>query len=239
MISIIIPVLNEEKIIEQTIISLSSKLTIPYEIIVSDGKSTDKTVGIAKRFATKVVEYTDLPRQTIAQGRNDGAKVASGDFLVFLDADCSIENPDAFFIHALKHFENPSFVGLAAWLKVLPENATFADRFFSYCVSLSFYILTNIFHIGSSSGEFQMFRADSFRKIHGYNEHLVTAEDLDILRRISKIGKISLDSDLIVYHTGRRVHKVGWPKLLSLWFISTVTMIFGKKSAITEWEVIR
>src|SRR5438874_2570272 len=51
MISIIIPTLDEEKVIGRTLSLLKSQLTIPHEIIVSDGASKDKTVEIAKKLA--------------------------------------------------------------------------------------------------------------------------------------------------------------------------------------------
>src|SRR5438067_1989172 len=99
MISFIIPTKNEEKILE-----ISIKNLLQYsgdkEIIISDGKSTDATVAIAKKCDARIVEYSSDPlahRQTIAEGRNDGARIALGDYLLFLDADVSINNPDQFF----------------------------------------------------------------------------------------------------------------------------------------------
>ena len=55
MISIIIPTLNEEGVIGKSISSLKSKLTLSNEIIVSDGKSSDKTTEIARQLADRVV----------------------------------------------------------------------------------------------------------------------------------------------------------------------------------------
>ena len=57
MISIIIPTLNEEKIIEATLCTLTSTLTIPHEVIVSDGGSSDRTVELAKKYAGAVVFF--------------------------------------------------------------------------------------------------------------------------------------------------------------------------------------
>ena len=113
MISIIIPTLNEAKIIELTLRMLTATLTLPHEVIVSDGRSSDRTAELAARYANTVVVFSGEGRQTIAAGRNDGAKAAAGDFLVFLDADCVIPEPDRFFTQALAYFErNPELVGL-------------------------------------------------------------------------------------------------------------------------------
>jgi len=55
MISIIIPTLNEAKIIESTLRTLAATLTLPHEVIVSDGGSTDRTTELAARYANTVV----------------------------------------------------------------------------------------------------------------------------------------------------------------------------------------
>ncbi|MGA7261436.1 MAG: glycosyltransferase, partial [Stellaceae bacterium] len=113
MISIIIPTLNEAKIIEATLRTLAATLTLPHEVIVSDGGSSDRTAELAARYANTVVVYSGAGRQTIGEGRNDGAKAAAGDFLVFLDADCVIPEPDRFFARARAHFDKDSrLVGL-------------------------------------------------------------------------------------------------------------------------------
>src|SRR4051812_47233932 len=96
-LSIIIPTLNEEKILEKTLLHLRELHDIPYEIIVSDGKSKDKTIEIANKYADKVVVYEGEKRQTIGMGRNLGASVAQGDFFVFLDADMYVPDINDFF----------------------------------------------------------------------------------------------------------------------------------------------
>ena len=78
MISIIIPTLNEAKIIESTLRTLAATLTLPHEVIVSDGGSSDRTAELATRHANTVVVYSGAGRQTIGKGRNNGAKAATG-----------------------------------------------------------------------------------------------------------------------------------------------------------------
>ena len=97
MLSIIIPTLNEEKSIEKTLQSIKELKDYDYEIIISDGKSKDKTVEIAKKYDAKVIVYEGTIRQTIGGGRNLGASIASGDFFVFLDADVTIPDINNFF----------------------------------------------------------------------------------------------------------------------------------------------
>jgi len=82
-----------------------------------------------------------------------------------------------------------------------------------------FYIQNNILGTGATCGEFQMVRRDVFKKMGGYREHLAVGEDMDLFYKLAKIGKTKTDPKLLVYHTGRRPHKIGWLKLIWQWII--------------------
>jgi glycosyltransferase involved in cell wall biosynthesis len=145
MISIIIPTLDEAKVIASTLRALSGSLTLEHEIIVSDGGSGDRTVDLARPYADWIVVFAGEGRQTIAQGRNDGAKHAVGDFLVFMDADCVIPKPDQFFARAIAHFEqDPALVGLTAYLRVFPEEETFGDRLVHRITNVALTVANNL-----------------------------------------------------------------------------------------------
>ncbi|MDD5318932.1 MAG: glycosyltransferase [Candidatus Pacebacteria bacterium] len=240
MISIVIPTLNEEKVIEKTLLSLRRLRAYDYEIIVSDGKSTDKTVAIAKKYADKVVEYKDEARQTISGGRNAGAAVAKGEYLVFLDADVRIPDIDGFFRKILEYFDShEKAVATVVFLKVFPKDATLSDMFFFTIINLVHYFSNNFLRIGSASGEFQMIRADAFKKVNGYNEKFVAAEDGDMFSRLAKVGRTRSFAGLHVLHTSRRAHKTGWtPLLISYLANAFYTKVF-KKAFSREWKVIR
>jgi glycosyltransferase involved in cell wall biosynthesis len=241
MISIVIPTYYEEKIIEFTLQLLKSQLTIPHEIIVSDGGSKDRTVEAAGKYADKVVVFARAERQTIAQGRNEGARAARGEFLVFLDADCVIRDPDSFFKAALADFERmDNLVALTALLRVLPENETFLDRIIASVINAVVLFKNNVLHKGEvPGGEFQMFRKEVFDKIGGYNEQLVTREDRDIFFRLSRIGRTLCDPRLTVFHTGRRAHIVGWGRLIGQFLVNTLSFHVRGKVRSKEWTPVR
>lgn len=241
MISFIIPTLNEEKVLGKLLKNLREIKTLEYEVIVSDGGSTDKTVSIAKTLADKVIEHTKPGRQTIGEGRNDGARVSSGEFLVFLDADVHIFKPDEFFARALKHFlDNPKLVGLGGWLRVFPEMETFGDRIgYNIFSNWTFSLHNNILKTGGNCGEFGVIRKAAFFQIGGYRENLVAGEDFDLFHRLAQVGKVLTDPKLLVYHTGRRPHKIGWMKLLWIWNKNYFYLLFLNRSAEKEWSVIR
>lgn len=239
MISIIIPTLNEEKIIEKTLKNLKGLTDVPCEIIVSDGRSTDNTIEISKKYTDKVVVYEGKARQTIGMGRNLGASVATGDYLLFLDADMFIPDINDFMKKAVGIFEKKNLVGLSAYLKVFPEMANFGDKVVFWTSNHMFYLMNNLFDLGGSYGEFQMVRADVFKKLGGYDETLAVAEDNEFFKRLAKAGDTWIEPSLVVFHTSRRAHKIGWPKLLSQWFINQAWVTLRKKSYHNEWKVIR
>jgi glycosyltransferase involved in cell wall biosynthesis len=240
MVSIIIPTLNEKGGLRRTLENFKSMKNTECEIIISDGKSTDNTVEIAKEYADKVVVYEGQERQTIANGRNLGASAASGEFLVFIDSDVIIPEPDDFFQKAVKIFEkDESLLGITVAIKVWPESRTFADKLFSWIVNATHVLNNNILKKGSCSGEFQMVRRDAFQKINGFRNELVTYEDNDLFERLAKIGKTRITTKLEIFHSGRRAHQVGWPKLLCIWIYNAIYFKLFKKAASKEWKEIR
>src|SRR5262252_5573163 len=119
--SIIVPTFNEERIIANTLEAIRHHLShIDYELIVTDDGSTDRTCDIAERYADTVVRLTGT-KGTIGANRNRGARVARGDYLVFVDADVLIPKANEFFATIAKNFKNdPRLVGMTVRIKFLP-----------------------------------------------------------------------------------------------------------------------
>jgi glycosyltransferase involved in cell wall biosynthesis len=236
MISIIIPALNEEKTIEETLRQFEA-LSLPHEIIVADGGSTDKTADISRKLADKVAVQQEVPRPSIAKNRNNGANLAEGEYLVFVDAGVLIPGVDKFFNRALSHFEtNPKLVGLTSQIRVFPEAESFMDRLVFGIMNFNFLILNNFLHIGIAQGKFQMVRKNAFEKIGGFREDLAAAEDQVFFYNLSKIGRTMIDFGLKVYHSGRRAHAIGWPKLLLIWWRDSLWLLLFDRTYSKNWE---
>jgi len=94
-VSIIIPARNEEKNLSFILSSLKAQTFTPYEIIVIDDFSSDRTNEIAKQYDVKVIQNTQLPEGWT--GKNwavwNGFLHSSGDILIFLDADVRLAPP--------------------------------------------------------------------------------------------------------------------------------------------------
>jgi glycosyltransferase involved in cell wall biosynthesis len=238
MISIIIPTYNEEKAVEKTIRQFSA-LTIPHEVIISDTQSTDQTVAIAKSLADNVVLLPSDKERSASCGRNNGAAVASGEFLVFVDCDTFIPDPDAFFVTALEEFKkDPQLVGISARIEVDESAQTVSDAAVSILMNAWFALLNNLFHVGMASGKFQMVTVAAFKKTGGFDERLFTAEDIDFFGRLAQIGRTKIVWQLVVIHPGRRFHKRGAWHTLFFW-MANATMFWLYKKPSDDWEPIR
>ena len=84
-----------------------------------------------------------------------------------------------------------------------------------------------------------MIVTDAFMRVGGFDESLAAAEDMDLFRRLSKVGRTRFEPGLTVYHTGRRAHATGWRRLIWEWFTNTTSVWFFKRSASKEWKEIR
>lgn len=239
VISIIIPTLREEQFLERTLKNFDT-LALPHEIIITDGGSTDRTLDIARQYTDKIVVWGEPRRQTFGEAKNAGAALATGEFLVFIDADVLVPEPQKFFEELVAAFhKNPRLAGVTVPLKPWPENHSWADAFFSEPINWFMVVMNNIFHSGNSSGEFQMMRADIFRKIGGFGERLAAGEDNDMFRRLATLGRTLSYRKLCVRHSLRRAHKLGWLRLYGIWLKNGFSVALRGKAAYKEWSVVR
>lgn len=238
-LSIIIPTRQEERTIERTVRHLKKSVGDEMQIIVSDGQSTDKTVELALTCADDVVLYESEAPHNASKGRNDGARIATGTFLCFIDADVRIPEPKTFFERALLHFDDERIVGICGPQRAEPTVETWADRMSFGLLNMGLRIQNNVLHLGEASGKFMLVRADSFRAVGGFREDLATREDGDFFKRLSKRGKTVYDPSLLVYHGARRAHAIGWRRLWPVWMWNTIHVAATDTAHSKDWTPIR
>src|SRR5512145_1706554 len=93
VISFVVPAHNEELLLGRTLAAIhdaARRAERPYEIVVADDASTDRTATVAVEHGARVVP---IVRRQIAAARNAGAAAAVGDILIFVDAD-TIVSPE-------------------------------------------------------------------------------------------------------------------------------------------------
>lgn len=240
--SIIVPTYFEEAILEQLLKKFDTSLRKKYkfELIVSDGGSTDKTLEIAKKYADKVVEKVKEEKQTISEGRNCGANVASSDVLVFLNADCMPQNIIDFLEYISRWADDASQSdAIACKVKAFEEEELVRDKIF-YFLHNNYVKFLNFIGLGMGRGECQIIRKKVFTELGGYNEKFAAGEDFDLYRRIAKNGyNIKFSKKLLIMESPRRFRKYGYMKTLWFWTLNAITVMFFNKSASKEWEAIR
>jgi len=195
-VSIIIPVFNADRYIEQC---LSALQDLDYfkdkiEIIVVDNGSTDKTVELIKKFS--VISFI-LPKVTISHLRNFGAGQARGDYLGFIDADCIV--PSSWLKRAIELLKNERIGAVGSWYQ-LPLKTRFLERVWNAHMGSRRLKMGDIDWIPSGN---LIVPKNVYNKIGGFNETLTTSEDVDICQRIHGAGLlVYTHPDLSVIHLG-------------------------------------
>jgi glycosyltransferase involved in cell wall biosynthesis len=215
MVSIIIPTLNEEKYLPQLLNSIRKQKNINYEIIVADAGSTDTTLEIAKNHNCILIDG-GLP----AKARNKGAEIASGDFLLFLDADIII--PNNFIEKSIDEIKENK-IDFAGY-KLIP----YSDKKASFKLVNFFYnnpmiLLEKILPYAAQA---IMIKKSFFLKLGGYDEKIKLAEDHELARRANKIGSFGVIGSTEAYSSDRRFVQDGWIKTGLKYFLCELHMIF-------------
>ncbi len=216
MLSIIIPTLNEEEYLPFLLESIKKQDFSDYEIIVADAGSKDATLKIAKKYGCVVV-----PGGLPAKGRNNGAKVAKGDVLFFIDADTVL--PNDFFKKSLQEF-NARNIDIASFcLRPFPEkklSSFLMDTFYNKMIIALEDVLPH-----SAVGI--LVKKNLFEKLHGYDETVQLAEDHDLVRRaVKKDGDSGIIRSTDILVSDRRWRKDGWVKTGVKYFLCELHMIF-------------
>ncbi len=240
-LSIIIPVYQEEKILPEVLSIYDEDLMSKYnaELIVSDGGSKDKTVEIARNFAHKVVVHNHKRCQTIAEGRNRGAEIATGDVLIFINGDTIPHDLEKFFCFVLDWAKNDlKHVALAVKVCAFPNEMLLKDKIF-YFLHNNYVRLLNLIGLGMGRGECQIVRKEAFWKVGGYNPNISAGEDFDLYRRLAKIGKIKFVDEIWVYESPRRFRKFGYLRTLLKWILNGLFIMLFGRSYSNRWEPVR
>lgn len=181
MLSIVIPTYNEEKQLAALLETIKSQSFSTYEVIVADNNSTDATVEIARQYGA-VITDGGLP----GKGRNYGAAVASGQFILFLDADVRLA-PN--FLRDIVLEFNDKGYGVAT-CKIAPISERPIDKFMHGCYNWLI-VLTARFR-PFAPGFCILARREVHDVIKGFDEKIMLGEDSDYVQRASRITKFGI-----------------------------------------------
>lgn len=111
LVSIIIPVYNVEKYIEETIKSVLAQTYQNFEVLIIDDESPDRSIEICQQFDDSRLKIIRQKNRGLAGARNTGIRNAQGDYLAFLDSD-DLWLPEKLARH-LQHLEANPQLGIS------------------------------------------------------------------------------------------------------------------------------
>lgn len=215
MISIIIPTYNEEKYLPKLLECIKKQAYKDYEIIVADANSRDKTRQIAKKYGCMIAKGGSPP-----VGRNNGAKKAKGDILLFLDADAQF-NED-FLKNAVNEFKERKLDVAGCYVHPLSNNII--DKIFFGIFNL--WISATQFFYPNASGSGIFCKKRLHRRVNGFDEKIRLSEDMDYAKRCGKYGRFGIIKSAKSYVATRRFEKEGRLKVGFKLFLSAIYRIF-------------
>jgi len=235
LISVIIPTFNEEKYIGRCLTALKRQRTnYPFEVLLVDHQSTDKTLNIAKSFTTQVIQEK---RRGTAVARQTGVTKAKGEILAFTEADC-VPPPDWIQIIG-DHFHNhPAEVGITG--RYFFDDASPASKNFS----LFLMELGNLLYRGLRGhfpfrGTNSAGRKNIIRKAGGFREDGAPFDDADCSVRVAKYGYIRYSRTLTVATSSRRIKGRFFSYAKEFLYSVVRVLILKHKGDIRWYKVIR
>ncbi len=135
MISVIIPTYNEEDVILDCLNSLAKQSVHDFEVVVVDDGSSDKTYEVLQNFQFPIssFQFRTLKTKHLGAGgaRNEGAKIAKGNILVFVDSDMTFDR------HFLKMLVKPIISGKSKGTFSKDEIVSNWDKVFARCYNVN------------------------------------------------------------------------------------------------------
>lgn len=232
LVSIIITTKEEEKYLPKALKAIRNQSYRPIEVVVSDSKSKDKTIQIAKKFGANVI----VKKSTFAQGRNLGARNSNGEILIFLDADTILDkNWVSRAVKDLNERNADMVVGIFR-----PIEKSFRAKVTCYLWSDMLPSLLRFFgtHMNGAPASIAI-KKKIFEKLGGYNEDLTMYEDADIVKRSSKKVNVFWDKKLKAKTSMRRFEKEGYIKMFHFWFITGLELLLFNKKLKNQYKVVR
>jgi glycosyltransferase involved in cell wall biosynthesis len=198
-VSVIVPTLDEERYLPILLASIAAQTHPVHEVLVADAGSRDGTVGVARAAGAQVV-----PGGHPGFGRNEGARRASGEWLLFLDADVRLP-PDAVET-ALAEMRREGFDSASCWF--VPDSGSAYLRL-NHWFSSHYFRVTSRLRWPHSIGAFLLVPRGAHERIGGFDLTIKVAEDQDYVRRLARVGRYGFLRRPVVEIAARRFQSEG------------------------------
>jgi len=196
--SVVVPAYNAEKSIGQCIKAVQAQSFKDFEIIVVDDGSSDRTAEIVKRF--KGVKLLQQQNAGPAKARNNGAKAAKGEIVVFTDSDCV---PTMEWLEEmLKPFSDAIVVGVQGRYKT--KQGSLVARFIQLEIEQRYEKMLKHEFIDFIGSYAAAYRQKVFEGMNGFDTSfpIASGEDTDLSFRIHKAGhRMVFNPKALVFHS--------------------------------------
>ena len=212
-VTIVIPCYNEEKYISQTITSIVRQYNINgTKVIIADNNSTDRTrqiINECKEVYQNIIDIQLIDGGTVAVARNNGAKLSTTKYTLFLDADSVLIDRDI--------IDKTLFIAQNNHLNLITAEVHSISKDIRTSLIFSLFNLCNrIISIKTpfAIGGYFFTRTDKFNEFGGFDESLTTSEDFWLSKKYDpktfKIIKKKYGQD------DRRFKKMGYFGMIKL-----------------------
>lgn len=171
LVSVIIPTYNSDRLLAKCLESLKRQRWKNVEIIVADDGSTDTTLDIAEKYECNVIRN---PRRGRAEAKNEGMRLSSGKYLLFVDSDMELTRD--VISECVRLADQDPHVGAI----IIPEHS----------VGSSFWVkvrdFERSFYSGSVVESARFFPANLAKEVGGFEEGLVFFEESTLPYKIQR-----------------------------------------------------
>ena len=232
MLSVIIPAYNEESCIGQCLEALRKQdIREPFEVIIVDNASTDRTAEIAQSFAGKLsLRVIREEQKGRGMARKTGFSAAKGDILLSTDADC--EPPSAWMRSLVEALRSDLSLGGVTTPFTFRDCGVVRNAILNlqWLLMAVYRLLWGHFWLNGSSFAI---RREIYDQVGGFNPNANAQEDNELSNRVRRVGDIRCLRHPRMVPSGRRFQKTGLLKGLWAYFSSFVIVRLsrGKKRA--------
>jgi glycosyltransferase involved in cell wall biosynthesis len=216
-LTVVIPALNEAARLPDLLGTLARQTQQPDQVVIADAGSTDATRSIAVAHGAQVVDGGKP-----AAGRNAGARVATSDLILFLDADDELD--DDFIEAAVAEFDERGLAVATTFVDPIERDA----RNVFACEVVNMYLDVMQYVSPHAPGFCILIRREVHEAIGGFDETLVLAEDHDFVQRAAEHGKFRILRECSVRTSMRRIEKEGLVRLAFKYLYCELYVVTGR-----------
>jgi glycosyltransferase involved in cell wall biosynthesis len=216
-LTVVVPALNEAERLPLLLDTLDGQTTCADQVVVADAGSTDGTRQIAAARGAIVVDGGKP-----AAGRNAGARAATGDLLLFLDADDQLH--ETFIEDCVREFQDRGLTCATTFMEPIerePGNVL-------ACEVANLYMDAMQYVAPHAPGFCILIRRDAHEAIGGFDETVLLAEDHEYVQRAAEIGKFRVLRDARVGTSMRRIEKEGLVRLAFMYLYCELYVVTGR-----------